>query len=617
MGISILAEQVIAKIAAGEVIERPASVIKELVENSLDAGSTGITVEVDEGGRRLMKISDNGCGILAAEVPLAFARHATSKLRTAEDLIHIQTLGFRGEALASIAAVSRLTMITRHQDETTGTQIRLEGGSLTQQKSVGAPAGTVISVENLFYNTPARLKFLKADETEKRQIMTTVTRCAMAYPGVRFVLLQDGREVFRSTGSGQPGDVVVKVLGLETFRGMIEVAEEEPLRGLAGSIQVYGYVSEPGLSRKDRTRIMLFVNGRPVHDNGLTYAVTQAYHTLLMKGRHPVAVLMIQVPPEFVDVNVHPAKSEVRFQDPAAVFVAVQRTVREAVIERAQARPLRGAAGEGGRAGGWKLPYGIAPDEYVTQREMPLALDDPGQYALQRSSPRTPHEADREDPAARLVDDPDPTAIPEGPGRPQKPRTLPLLRVVGQVGAAYVVAEGPAGLYLIDQHAAHERILYEQFMARYEAQGIIAQQALEAQTLVVPPPEARLLEEKLPALAAVGFTLEPFGTNTFLIRSIPAMLADHDPVEAVLAVLPDLEADKTPGQASIEAKIILRVCKRAAVKAGQILSISEMQGIIRQLERCQSPHTCPHGRPTMLHISGDQLAREFGRLGAE
>lgn len=606
MAIQILSEQVVSKIAAGEVVERPASVVKELLENALDAGAASIHIEVVGGGRKRIRISDDGSGILAQEVALAFARHATSKLRTADDLYRIETLGFRGEALASIAAVSHVTLTTRHLTEDAGTQIRLEGGDIRQQKTVGAPSGTVITVENLFFNTPARLKFLKSEDTEKRQIATIVTRYALAYPHVRFVLVQDGREIFRTSGSGQLADVVVKSLGLDTFREMVEIADEDPLRDAPGSIKVWGYVSDPALNRKDRSRIVLFVNGRSIQDSGLTYAVTQAYHTLLMKGRYPLAVLLISVPPEFVDVNVHPTKAEVRFRDSGAVFVAVQRTVRTAVVALAQTPTLQGnrRTQPFETTRGWMLPY-HQERETPAQHEMDLSLDDPGRFSQHRTT--SLHSASPEESA---------TAIPEGMGKPKKPRTLPMLRVVGQVGAAYIIAEGPAGLYLIDQHAAHERIMYEQFMEMVEAQGVITQRTLEAQTIDLSPAEARLIEEKLPALHSVGFVLEPFGANTFVIRAVPALLADVNPVEAVAGIIEDLEQDKAPGQETIEAKIIRHVCKRASVKAGQILSVAEMQSIIRQLERCQSPLTCPHGRPTMLHISGEQLAREFGRLGA-
>jgi DNA mismatch repair protein MutL len=596
MGIEVLSEQVVAQIAAGEVVERPASVIKELIENSLDAGASNIYIHVAGGGRRLIRVSDDGCGIAADEAELGFARHATSKLRSVEDLQTIQTLGFRGEALASVAAVSHVTMATHFQSEDVGTSLRLEGGQILQHKAMGTPVGTVITVENLFYNTPARLKFLKKENTEKRHIANLITRYAMAYPHVRFVLEQDGREVFRSSGSGHLADVMVAVLGLDDFKNMVEVYGEE--RTHSKPIIVSGYTSTPGLNRADRSHITLFVNGRWIQDSTLSYAVTQAYHTFLMNGRYPVAVLMISLPTEDVDVNVHPTKAEVRFRDSNAIFTAVQRSVRRAVVELARTPSVRGGRYAGLATARELAGWGGFDTDYSKQIEMNLPLESTGQYPRQQETTEA---------------DADPTAVPEGIGSPTKPRTLPILRVVGQIGGTYIVAEGPVGMYLVDQHAAHERILYEQFMDEYERKQTIVQHTLAAQTINLSPAEARLIEGNLDVLQKVGFELESFGPNTFVIRSVPAMLADNDPLEAVGGILDDLELGHTPGQPSIEQKIVMRVCKQAAVKAGQILSMKEMQALIQQLERCESPHTCPHGRPTMLHMSRDQLAREFGR----
>ncbi len=581
MPIHILADDVVAQIAAGEVIERPASVIKELLENSLDAGATHVRVSLQGDGRKHIQISDDGCGIPSGEAELAFTRHATSKLQKADDLYSIKTLGFRGEALASVAAVSHMTATTRHRDDEIGTQLQLEGGILQQRRAVGTPAGTVLTVENLFFNTPARLKFMKKEATEKRHIAGIVSRYAMAYPQVRLILEQDGREIFRTNGGGSLADVIVGAMGLDHIKNMLEVDDAQ------GDVRVYGFTSAPRMNRADRSRITLFVNGRWIQDTSLTYAVTQAYHTLLMTGRFPIAVLMIDVPPEDVDVNVHPTKAEVRFRAADSIFSAVQRAVRRAVIDQAQTPSLRSRR------------YTVDENDWQPHRQMDmgLPLDSPGQHARQHVG-----ETD------------DPTAIPEGVGAPAIPRTLPLLRVVGQIGAAFIVAEGPAGMYLIDQHAAHERILYEQFMAEYLRRDTIAQFTLAAQTVQVAPDEARLIEERLALLAELGFDLEPFGPNVFVIRSIPAMLSDTDPIEVVAGIVADLEQGNKPGMASIEEKIVLRVCKSAAVKAGQILSFEQMQGIIRQLERCQAPLTCPHGRPTMIHMSTDQLEHEFGRI---
>lgn len=598
MSILVLPESVAAQIAAGEVVERPASVVKELLENALDAGASAITVEVEGGGRTLIRVSDDGQGIPPDEVERAFARHATSKLRTVEDLDRITTLGFRGEALASIAAVSRTTLVTRTYDSVAGALVQVEGGQARAVRAAGAPAGTVVTVENLFYNTPARLKFLKSESTERRHITQLVTNYAMAYPSVRFRLIMEGREQFHSPGSGDMADVLVEVLGLEAFKEMLEVSPQPPTRPDLPPVEVYGFTSTPGLNRANRSHIILFVNGRAISDQSLTYAVVQAYHTLLPGGRYPLAVLMLTMPPDEVDVNVHPTKAEVRFRAPDAVFAAVQRAVRRAVVDQAPVPPVGGDPYRDVEAG-WRpapLARPLVPGE--EQLHMALNMLDPGRYAKQRAEDTpTP-------PAA---------AIPEGPGRPARPRTLPILRVIGQVGAMYIVAEGPAGLYLIDQHAAHERILYEQFSAQRAAMEPVAQRTLDAATVELPPTAARRIEEALDVLAGLGFDIEPFGANTFRVRAIPVLLADRNPEDVLALMVQDLEGDRGPGEVSLEEKLVRRVCKTAAVKAGQTLSYDEMQGLIRQLERCESPRTCPHGRPTMLHISGEELAKQFGR----
>lgn len=592
MTIHILPGHVVAQIAAGEVVERPSSVVKELIENSIDAGATNVRVVIDGDGRQRIVVSDNGSGIMQAEVELAFLRHATSKLESAADLETVRTLGFRGEALASIASVSLTTMTTRHASESLGTQLRVEGGDLRQRRAAAATPGTTLSIENLFYNTPARLKFLKSDATEKRLIAGVVTRYAMAYPHVRFVLEQDGREAFRSNGSGDLRSVMAAALGLDRTAEMLAV--DADFRG----VHVQGFASAPGLNRADRGRITLFVNGRYVQDSSLTYAVVQAYHTLLMTGRYPIAVLMITLPPEEVDVNVHPTKAEVRFRDGEAVFSAVQRGVRAAVIGAAVPP---GFVTDASAARGLSFEAPPAP----VQAGLSLHLDSPGQPARRQHEPYS----------AEVLDEQS-LADLERPAGPARPRALPLLRVVGQIAASYIVAEGPAGMYLIDQHAAHERVLYEQFMAEQSSNAPAAQYTLDAQALTLPPDDARLLESSLPLLEPLGFAIEVFGPNTFRIQALPAILARQEPETVIAEILSDLHLGRAPGQDSLEQRLIVRVCKQAAVKAGQILSVEQMQGLIRQLERCESPLTCPHGRPTLIHLSSDTLAREFGRLGA-
>ena len=623
MPIRILAEDIASQIAAGEVVERPASVVKELVENALDAGARNITVTVEGGGRNLVRVADDGAGIPAAEVELAFARHATSKLASTDDLFHIRTLGFRGEALASIASVSRVAVLTRAAGETVGTHLRLEAGSVAQRGAIGAPQGTVISVENLFYNVPARLKFLKSETAERGQIASLVSRYAIAYPVVRFKLVFDNRASFQSSGSGDVREVLVAVYGVEFARQLIEVGsvynpppgsrplpeaetpDELALREPRVAYHVSGFISPPSLNRSNRKDITLFVNGRWVQDIRLSTAVLQAYHTLLMVGRFPLAVLMLALPPEEVDVNVHPTKAEVRFRNAEAAFSAVERTVRQVLTERAPV-PQFGARqwSQGGdaaearsrpEAGG--LTHAWPPDWAMAQASLPAGSQPSSLPNVQSPGAQAPG---TQAPGAQV-----PLPAPE----------VPLLRVVGQVGAAYIVAEGPDGLYLIDQHAAHERVLYEAFNLQRAAASVVSQALLEPVAVEVPPEAAAMLVSQMDILNQIGFSIEPFGGNTFLVRSLPTVLGGVDPARAVRVVVEDFEEDETLLAAEVEARLVARVCKRAAVKAGQVLTPAEQAELVQRLERCVSPRTCPHGRPTMIHLSVETLEKQFGRKG--
>ncbi len=587
MPIAILTEDVIARIAAGEVVERPASVVKELIENSLDAGATAIHVEIAASGRQLIRISDNGSGILRDEIELAFKRHATSKLRDTDDLERLVTLGFRGEALASISAVSQTTIVTRHRSEDMGISLKMNGGTIQHNKAIGAPAGTVVTIENLFFNTPARLKFLKSDNTEKRHIQTVVTRYAMAYPDVRFVLKQDGREQFRSSGGGGLADVVAKVFGIDSFKRMVEVESEEVGRGGYPQINVYGFVSEPALNRNDRSRIIIFINGRAIQDTALTHAITQAYHAMIKSGRYPMGVLLLTMPTEFVDVNVHPTKAEVRFKDSNQVFVAVQRAVRQAILSFAEA-PINHDE--------WS-DTGFTNDyiEYNRQLNMPMQSPDFGRLRDYGNYDVADDNADLD-------------YIPEGAGSPDKPRTLPLLRVVGQVGAVYIIAEGPAGMYLIDQNAAHERVLYEQLSENIKANELKIFSPDESLSVMLSPEDATLLTKLGDEFASLGFEIEVFGPNTFIVRSMPHIIAGQAINQTLPQILSLVQYTNHRQQDMITA-----IASVGAVKSGQILETDEMQALIRQLERCPSPYESPSGRTTLVHMSREHLAKEFGR----
>ena len=610
MTIQVLSEQLASQIAAGEVVERPSSVVKELVENAIDAGATTINVDVREGGQQLIQVADNGAGIPPSELETAFLRHATSKLQSSDDLNRIHTLGFRGEALAAIAAVSKVTVVSRAEGETAGTRLELDSGHKKSRDTVGAPQGTVIAVENLFFNTPARLKFLKSITTEKRLIDEFITRYALAYPAIRFRLVHNNRVTFQTNGSGSLRDVLVAVFGPETARQLLalgdqrlETEETGEVSNLQSPITVSGFVGPPSLHWANRSQITLFVNGRWIKDNSLTYAVVQAYHTLLPTGRYPLGIIFITMPAAEVDVNVHPAKTEVRFRHASMIFGAVQKSVRQVLVADS---PIRGVGawtigGSEPTSPGWA---GALDQSAFSRREDQGHREGQGHLDLNWPMPSEMGGTDNSDthptpapPTANLGGD-----------------KLPIMRIIGQVGASYIITEGPDGLFLIDQHAAHERILYEQFMAARQQNAVVSQGLVAGTAVHLSPSQATLLTENTEMLSQMGFQIEPFGPNAFMVRAVPAILAKLDPARALQTIVDDLERGSKPLEGQIEAKIILRVCKTAAVKAGQTLSTTEMEAMVRQLEACDSPHTCPHGRPTLIHLSVAQLAKEFGRI---
>lgn len=584
MGIKVLSEKLASQIAAGEVIERPASVVKELVENAIDAGARQITIEIKKSGKALIQVSDDGTGIPADEIELAVSRHATSKLYKAEDLFDIRTLGFRGEALASIGSVSKLSVVSKNVGAQLGAELRVDGGKSEGVISRSAPVGTIVRVEDLFYNVPARLKFLKSELTESRQITGLIIRYALAYPSIRWKLEQDGKVFLHTTGSGNRQEILQDLFGVSDAKKLMPIHYED------GKYEVEGFVSNLNLTRSNRKDITLFVNGRWVQDSSLTAAVIRAYNTMLMVGRFPVVVLFIQVPPSMVDVNVHPSKAEVRFSDNEKVFSLIQRGIKRGLLAYTPVPELNTAVL-------WGRPVDMGSGTETNQ----LNLNIP--------------EREFQEPISASNE-----ALMNQPQQPLQQafssEYLPVLRLVGQVAATYIVAEGPDGLYLIDQHAAHERVLFEQMMAQARS-GIVPSQALlEASVIELTPEKAGLLEGKLDVMKKLGFELESFGPNTFSLRAIPSILAGGNPTEAVYAVVNAFEEDETPLLAEIESLVAARVCKRMAIKAGQIMSPEEQRNLLINLETCQVPRTCPHGRPTMIHLSAMMLERQFGRTGA-
>jgi len=575
MSIHILPDDVASQIAAGEVIERPASVIKELVENALDAGASQIDISLQGSGQPFIEIQDNGRGMSAEELPLAVARHATSKLSTADDLFRIQTLGFRGEALASIGSVSLMTVQSCRKSDQIGAEIKVEGGKVFLPKPKVFNSGTSVQVVNLFYNVPARLKFLKKDATERQNNENFILKYALAYPKVKFTFTQESQTSLQTSGSGDRREAIAAIYGLEYARSMMDVSHDD------ADYHVEGFTSPISLTRSNRREMTFFVNGRWVQDPALSAALLQAYHTYLMVGRYPIAFLYLYLPSDEVDVNVHPAKAEVRFRSPDRVFSLLQRAVRKAILMHSPVPEISTNLV-------WQTPVADTAQEYSQGQSPEILQSDLG-----------------------VARQPLFAVNPENSGESQ----ISLLRLVGQVGATYLVAEGPDGLYLIDQHAAHERVLFEKYQR--SAVGTIPSQILLEPVLVhFNSVQAGLLNSQLGMINQLGFQVEAFGATSYLIRSIPSLFANLSPEAALRVLVEDFEEDENPMQAEAEAKLIARICKRAAIKGGQILSTQEQSQLLYELENCTSPRTCPHGRPTMIHLSVDLLERQFGRRGA-
>jgi len=577
MPIRILDHEMVSRIAAGEVIERPASVVKELVENSLDAGSSQISIETSGGGIGMIRVTDNGIGIPAGELELAFQRHATSKVNNPADLEAIGSLGFRGEALPSIAAVSRVEIISCAEAETSGSYLTMKEGITEETGSRGRSQGTTITVRDLLRNVPARLKFLKSTSTENSHIANLVSQYALAYPGVKFTLTVDGRTNVRTPGTGSLSDAILEIYGAETARGMLPVSggEEAWKTDPAQSqVRVDGMVGSPNINRANRNYMSFFVNRRWINSRVLSYAVEEAYHGMLMQGRHPVSVINITVLPGEVDVNIHPTKTEVKFRDDRPVFSAVQKAVRQAILQQSPVPVIEE----------------VSPEYQGPSRQESSLFTTPSQVVHHARSQTTP---------APLSDE-----------QFTPLQSLPALRLVGQVSGTYIIAEGPEGLYIIDQHAAHERILFERIREQSTLRKVEIQGLLEPATFEVSPGQEEVLKTCYSELSEFGFAIEPFGDRSYLVRSVPVMLNGKDWSATLRELLDSIGVEE--GSDWREQLGISFAC-HGAIKAGQVLTDEEMRELLRQLEQTSAPNTCPHGRPTIIRLTTAQLEREFRR----
>lgn len=592
--IHVLPSEVASRIAAGEVIERPASIVRELLDNALDAGSSRVTVEIEEGGLKLIRVSDNGCGIEPGDLELAFERHATSKLNAIEDLERLRTLGFRGEGLPSIAAACDVEVVTRAAGEPVGVQVVIVDSRVVKRQAKAAPPGTSFSARDLFGRVPARRKFLSAPPAETRQISTLVSHYALAYPDVAFHLQSNGRTTLQTPGDGNLRHAFGAIYGADQASQMLPIDHRED------AVHVQGLASPPGLTRGNRAAISTFVNGRWVQSRALTFAVVDAYQSQLPVGRSPIAAVDIRVVEEDVDVNVHPAKAEVRFRDERGVGRAVRHAIR-AALESSPAvdwiAPSPVSAGEHDYPGNLDRPRGEVP-LLRTRVEPPAALrtPQPVQGALNIAPSATPPAPARDGEAAA------------GSHR----EVLPLLRVVGQMNTTYIIAEGPSGMYLIDQHAAHERVRYDQIVRERAAAGEPARQPLmDAVLLELDMVQSAVLEENAERLAELGLIVEPFGQREYLIRAVPAGFGSSDIAGAIRAFI-----DQLGGEQRVDdpfARAAATVACHSSVRAGQALSMAEMRRLVEDLEQTETPRTCPHGRPTLIHVGTELIERQFGR----
>ncbi len=583
MNIIILDEAIASKIAAGEVIERPASVVKELVENALDAGARRVEIEVREAGRGLIRVTDDGCGMTREDAVLSLQRHATSKIRSADDLFNITTLGFRGEALPSIASISHLVLITSHATEQAeaystraATRLMAVGGEVVELEDAGAPVGTDISVSRLFYNTPARLKFLKRDASELGQISDTVTRFLFSHPGVSFRLRIDGRDTLQHSASADLRAAVLAAWGRELADALIAVEKR------AAGMAVNGLISPPLLHRATRSHQFLYVNGRWVRNRTLSHAIEEAYRGMVPEKRFPAIVLLLEVEPHAVDVNVHPTKAEVRLSREPEIHHLVFAAVREAL--EATGVPSVGATFLSRQPFAQPLP-GSTEESAPAQTQLGTG------WAGTLAAPGLLSPAFRAAVGDRLE-----------------------LRPLAQLRETYILAESQAGLLLVDQHRAQERILYERYSQARLSQRPHSQALLTPAAVQLGSREAAAISEQLPDLRALGFELEPFGRDAFLVRAVPAQLRGGDAEVVVKDLADELSADGSG--TSVERrreKLLITLCCRSSVKAGDRLTYDEMAELVHDLAATARPYTCPHGWPIVMTISNFEIDRKFNR----
>ncbi|MBI2666887.1 DNA mismatch repair endonuclease MutL [Candidatus Woesearchaeota archaeon] len=605
--IHLLSEEVINKIAAGEVVERPASVVKELVENALDAGAAKIIVELKDSGKELIKITDNGCGMTAEDAEKALLRHATSKIKDADDLSALATLGFRGEALASIAAVSQLQLITKTSEASEGYSLSTEGGKIVHSTICAAQQGTSIEVKNIFFNTPARKKFLKTDAVELHHCVDVVTRCALIHPNVAFTFIHENKILLQTPSTENLQNTLAAVYGTSVAKELIHVQYTN------GEITISGFVSSPYQVRNDNSQQTLSVNQRWVRSEDVTGAVYHAYHSLLFVNKHPVFVLHLEIDPDKIDVNVHPNKLTIKFEQKELV----QQVVKQAILDAFQKNNLFPTAKD--EQDVHQLAFGTfsSPVQNKSSPSSKYSFEESTQkvFETEGNNLEVPATAYLKS-STSVVNLTSPTEEKKLLSKPELYSKLPPLRLLGQIHKTFFVAETEGGFVMIDQHAAHERVVYEQFMAQFMTEKVAVQELLQGDILELSPAQSVLVEKNLPLLQQFGFSLENFGMHSFIVKTIPSVLGRTQSKEVLLdiiATLHETEKNSLGKVQEVQEEIVTRMACRAAVMAGEELTNERMKGILEELSHCKLPYTCPHGRPTMMKTEAEELEKKFRR----
>lgn len=594
--ISLLSEELINKIAAGEVIERPASVVKELIENSLDSNATHIQIEIKDYGKELIKITDNGEGMDKEDLRLSILPHATSKLKELDDLFSIQTLGFRGEALASIATISNLTIISTQKGKIGGYKLEIEGGAVISLEPTAAEPGTILEVRNLFFNTPARKKFLKTDSIELRHIIDVVTNYSLINPKISFQLLHNNSPLLNVPAVSDSRNNLSAIYGPSLARDLLEVNYQKD------NLSLTGFICRPFQARNDKSQQIIFVNNRWIKNSELSKAVYEGYHSLLFVNKHPIFILHLQLEPKLIDINIHPQKSEIKFSQKETVLKIVVEAIRETLRQNnliptfnlKTEQQISFVAPEKSPAIKSASSYTFEPSSQTTfQVNESEYINNYSPDNL--SSINTPHLSEHL-PAREFA----------------ATEKLPLMKILGQINKTFFVAETPGGVIFIDQHVVQERVLYEKFMQQYIHKNIAAQNLLQPEILELTIKENIIIKDNLSEISQLGFQIELFGQNSFILKSIPSIFGRTQPKELLQEIIHQIEEHKTSLH-QIQEDIITRMSCRASVKAGDTLTINEINSLLKELNQCILPYTCPHGRSIFIKVSADELEKKFKR----